>query len=400
MAKSIAALLKEASTYLDRYDLGSALRLYRDVLAREPGNAGAAMGLAMVLNRSGKPSEALQLLRRVWASVSHAKPGLPAEQQAAILAQIGLAQEEMGQLVGALDAYRQAEQLVRSPDLERRIQQIAPLLSSPAPVQQLILRGRQLRADRQLEESATTYIAALKLQQDNPEALHELAMVLQHMGFYDKALPLLQKAAILVPDKPELFNDMGILFQRRGDFPKAVSFHKRAIKLAPDFVFAHINLGVAHKQLGQHAQSLAAYNRALEIDPQSCEAHNNVGNLLRVIGDLPMARKHLQKALKIRPQYPDARANLDAVLQAQAEQRRVARKTAAPSTAPKKLAPKSVPAKKAVAKETAAKKTVAKKAAPAKVAQPKAAARKAPATKSAQKQLPDTSSRAAKRART
>jgi thioredoxin-like negative regulator of GroEL len=77
MAKSIAALLKEAGTYLTQYDLGSALQLYREALAREPGNAAAALGMAMVLNRTNKPGEALQLLTRIWASVSRAKQKLP-----------------------------------------------------------------------------------------------------------------------------------------------------------------------------------------------------------------------------------------------------------------------------------------------------------------------------------
>jgi tetratricopeptide (TPR) repeat protein len=139
MAKSIAALLKEAGTYLTQYDLGSALQLYREAMAREPGNAAAALGMAMVLNRTNKPGEALQLLTRIWASVSRAKQKLPPAQQATVLAQMGLAQQELGQLGAALESYRQAVRLVNSEDLHRRIKQIVPLVNSPAPVQQLIL---------------------------------------------------------------------------------------------------------------------------------------------------------------------------------------------------------------------------------------------------------------------
>lgn len=390
MAKSIATLLKEAATHLGQYDLGSAQQLYREALAREPGNAAAAMGMAMVLNRTNKPGEALQLLNRIWAAMSHAKPRLPAPQQAAVLAQIGLAQQELGQLGAALESYRHAARLVNSEDLNRRIKQITPLVGSPAPVQQLILHGRQLLAARQLEEAAKTYIAALKLQPDSADVLHELAMVLQQLGAHDKALPLLQKAVILAPDRPEFFNDLGMLFQRRADFTKAVSFHKRAIKLAPGFAFAYINLGVAHKRLGQNDESLAAYRKALEIEPNSPEAHNNLGNLLRVMGQLPLARQHLERAVKLRPGYADAKANLEAVAQAMAE----AGKPAAKPPAAKNVAAKKVTAKKVAAKKTAARKATevpaakppaAKKVAAKKAAPAKATTVRKPAAKSRKK---------------
>lgn len=386
MAKSLAALLKEAGTHLTQYDLGSALQLYREAMAREPGNAAAALGMAMVLNRTNKPGEALHLLTRIWASVSRAKNKLPPAQQATVLAQMGLAQQELGQLGAALESYRQAARLVNSEDLSRRIKQLVPLVNSPAPVQQLILHGRALMAARQVQEAARTYIGALKLQPDNADVLHELAMVLQELGAHDRALPLLQKAVILAPDRPEFFNDLGMLFQRRTDFAKAVSFHKRAIKLAPGYSFAYINLGVAHKRLGQNDEALAAYRQALKIEPHSPEAHNNLGNLLRVTGQLALAREHLDKALKLRPGYTDAQANLDAVDLAIKEAAKAPpRKPAAsktPAKAPAKAPAAKAPAAKApaakapAAKKTAAKKPVAKAA--AKAAAPKPAVKAAP----------------------
>ncbi len=380
MAKSIASLLNEAGTYLAQYDLGSALQLYREALAREPNNAAAAMGLAMVLNRSNKPGEALQLLTRIWASVSRAKKKLPPAQQASVLAQMGLAQQELGQLAAALESYRQAARLVNSEDLNRRIKQIVPLVNSPAPVQQLILHGRALMAARQVEEAAKTYIGALKLQPDNADVLHELAMVLQELGAHDRALPLLQKAVILAPDRPEFFNDLGMLFQRRADFTKAVSFHKRAIKLAPGFLFAHINLGVAHKRLGQNDEALAAYQAALKIEPNSPEANNNLGNLLRVMGQLPLARQHLERALKLRPGYADAQANLDAVNLAMQEAEKAAKAPAAKKPAAKKVPAAKAPAQKAPAKALPVK-TPATKAAPAKKVAAKSPAAPKPAVK-------------------
>lgn len=353
----IAPMLGAAAAHLERFDFGSALQLYQQALVAQPGNAAAAMGMAMALNRTGKPGEALDLLQRVWKGLMTVKPKPGPQQQGVVLAQIGLAQQQLGKLSEALESYRQAARLVRSADLDRRIRELEPLASSSLPVQQLILQGRQLQAQRQLQEAANTYRAALQLQQDSVEALHGLALVLREVEQHDEALPLLQKAVILAPQRPDLFNDIGMLFQQRMDFAKAASFHKRAIKLDPSFVHAHVNLGVAHKRLGQMDESVAAYRKALEIDPRSPEAHNNLGNVLRAVGALKEARAHLEQAVSLRPGYADAKANLDMVLQALAE------------AAPTKPRPAKAPAGKAAPAKSAAKaKPPAKKAAPAKSA--------------------------------
>jgi tetratricopeptide (TPR) repeat protein len=365
-ATPITTILSEAAARLERFDFGSALQLYQQVLAAQPGNAAAAMGMAMAFNRTGKPADALELLQKIWKAVSTAKPKAGPQQQGSVLAQMGLAQQQLGKLGEALESFRQAARLVRSNDLDRRIKQLEPLVSSPLPVQQLIIQARQLHGQLQLQEAVKTFRAALQLQQDSAEALHGLALVLRDLKTPDEALPLLQKAIILSPERPEFFNDIGLLFQDRSDFAKAVSFHKRAVKIDPSFVFAYINLGVAHKRLGQLEDSVAAYRKALALDPHSAEAHNNLGNVLRSMGELKLAKTHLEKALTLRPGYTDAQANLAMVAQQekQAKNKTVdgPKKVAGTKAPGAKSAPavKQVAPAKEVAKKPAARKALAK----------------------------------------
>lgn len=346
MAKSIATLLKDAGARLEQYDFGSALQLYGQAIAQEPQNAAAAMGMAMVFNRTGKPAEALALLERIWTAMAAARPKATPVQQAAILAQVGLAKEQLGRLGEALETYQQAGRLVRSPDLERRVKQLEPLVGSSAPVQQLILNARRLQANGQLEEAVRTFRAALQLQPDSAEVLHGLALVLRALKAPAEAMPLLQKAVILAPERAEYYNDLGLLFQDRADFAKAISFHKRALKVDPMFTFAWINLGVAYKRLGKMQESEEAYRKALEVDPRLPQAHNNLGNLLRVTGRLEDARRHLRRALALQPQYRDAQENLAAVAQDLAARKA---KEAAKTAAPARKAAKA-PARRAAAR--------------------------------------------------
>jgi len=366
---AIAKILSEAAARLERFDFGSALQLYQQVLAAQPGNAAAAMGMAMAFNRTGKPADALQLLQKVWKSVATAKPKPGPQQQASVLAQLGLAQQLLGKLGEALESYRQAARLVQSDDLTRRIKQLEPLVSSPLPVQQLIIQARALHGQLQLQEAAKTFRAALQLQQDSAEALHGLALVLRDLKTPDEALPLLQRAIILSPERPDFFNDLGLVFQDRSDFAKAVSFHRRAVKIDPGFVFAYINLGVAHKRLGQLEDGVAAYQKALQLNPHSAEAHNNLGNLLRSMGQLKLAKTHLEKALALRPGYTDAQANLAMVVRGLAQEKAEKKSGGAAKVADTKAAPakkaavarQAPPAKKAI-KKTPARRSTGKSA--------------------------------------
>lgn len=340
MPKTSAALLKEANTKLDTFDFGAAIKLYRQILTREPNNASATMGLAMALNRTDKPAEAMQLLQKVWQALNAAGSKASPTLQAATLAQIGLAQQQLGRMADALNAYRHAHHLAPSAELEARINKLQEATESPDPTRQLIAQGQQKLAAGDVEQAIKLYQAALQLNADEPDALHGLANALRLRKDFDAALPVLQQAIILAPERANYYNDLGILFQERGELDKAVSFHKRCLKLTPDFVPAHINLGVAYKRLGRIDEAIAVYRQAIALKPGAAAAHNNLGNLLRMQGDLAGARAELDEALRLKPDYADAKANLVALEQEEAL-RAPALKAAKPRSRAKAKAPSS-----------------------------------------------------------
>lgn len=340
MTTKLAALMQQAAHKLEQMDYGTVIQLYQQALAIAPNNAGATMGLVMVYNRVGKPTEALTLLDKLWPSAQAAKGATAKRYKAAVLAHMGLARQQLGQLQTALDTYTQAHQLAPTTELQQRIDTLTPLVRNPLPVQQLLLHAQQQVASNQAEQARQSYAAALQLHPDCIEALRGLAALHRQRKAPQEALPLLQKALILAPDRPELYNELGMVFQDLGDFAKAASFHQRALKAAPGFVPAHINLGVAYKRQGKTNDAIAAYRAALALQPHSAAAHNNLGNLLRLAGELDQARQHLEKALELHPGYADAQNNLNDVLQALAAQA-APRPAKAPRKATSKTAPKT-----------------------------------------------------------
>lgn len=342
MKKNLTDIIKTAATHLENFDFGAAANLYREALKLQPHNAAATMGLAMVLNRTGQPAEALKYLDLIWKSLAKTKSKAVQTSKGAVLAQVGLAQHQLGRLADALQSYRQAHDITPSPELAGRIKQLQQALERPEPLEQLLIQAVQLQRGGKLDEAIKIFRAALQLNADHPEALHGLAMALRAKKDFNAALPILQQAIILAPERHDYYNDLGMLFQEMGELQKAVSFHNRALKLKADFTPALVNLGVAYKRLEKYDDAIAAYRKAIAQQPNMPEVHNNLGNLLRIQGDLAGAHKELQQALALKPGYTDAAQNLAAV-----EQLIKATKTASPQ---EKVPSKQKPTPKAPAK--------------------------------------------------
>lgn len=310
MGQTLVSLLNEAGSLLEMRDYANAADRYREAMKLQPGSAAAAMGIAMIHNRTGQPEAALQVLQNLWKAIASSKAKRLALSKAAVLAQIGLAQQQLGRFREALQNFRQANALHPSADLDERIQQLENAVNNPNTIEQLLIRASQFQRAGQLHEATQAYHAALQINADHPAALHGLGLTRRAQKDFDGALPLIQQAIMLAPNRPDYYNDLGIVFQDRGELDKAISFHKRALNVDSTFVAAYINLGVAYKRQGKLDEAIEAYRQAITLQPNSPAAHNNLGNLLRVQGNISGARKELEEAIKLRPGYKDAIENL------------------------------------------------------------------------------------------
>ena len=307
--------LATAAARMEALDFGSAIEAYRHILLRAPSQAPALMGLSIAYNRVGRAADALPLLARLWPVASKIDSRQGKLFQAAVLAQIGYARQQLGQFRLAHDAFESACRLTPSDELRARLSALEPHVKHLDPLEQLLTHARALETSSQLEEALKAYRAAAQLRPDDVRVLRGSAWLLRRLGHSEEAMPLLQKALVLQPERPDLHNDLGVLFQDRGDFSKAITFHKRALRFDPKFTPALVNIGVAQKRLGRNEEAIAAYRAALEVDADLPEAHNNLGNLCRLQGRHAEAFEHIQRALDLRPDYRDAQANRDELRQ-------------------------------------------------------------------------------------
>lgn len=307
---AISALLKQAAAKLNAFDFGEALKLYNQANNQKPGNAAAQMGMAVVLNRTGESANALVILQKLWQAVQAKEAKVKKETQSEIMAQVGLAFEQLGQMQQALGCYRLAYKIFSSETLLKKIVSLSTASATSAPFEQLIKHAQALVNEGNLVNATRTYKAALIMNADSDICLNGLADCLRQLNDLTGALQCAQQAILLKPDDATYHNTLGLIYLQREETAKAVKVFLRAIKLNSKFATAYINLGVAYKRINKFSDAVKAYEMAIKLRPNMPQAHNNLGNVLNLMGEKILARKQYELAIKLQPNYKEAINNL------------------------------------------------------------------------------------------
>jgi tetratricopeptide (TPR) repeat protein len=338
------ALLKQAAARLDAFDFGEALKLYNQANKLKPGNAAAQMGVAVVLNKTGESAAALVILQKLWQAVQAKEAKVKKVTQAEIMAQVGMAFEQLGQTEQALGCYRLSYKIVATESLLKKIETLSKASAISAPFEQLLKHAQNLINQGNLGDAVKTYRAALVLNADSDKGLHGLADCLRQLNDLTGALQCAQQAILLKPDEAIYQNTLGLIYLQKNETSKSIKVLQRALKLNPRYATAYINLGVAYKRIDKFSEAVKAYETAIKLRPDMPQAHNNLGNVFNLLGDKESAKQQYEIAIKLQPNYEDALQNLKDLT---GENKKVEVIKAASKAKPKKVVAKSTPVKKA-----------------------------------------------------
>ncbi len=234
------ATLDQARAHHSQGRLAEAAAGYREVLAREPGNADALHLLGIATAALGRPQDAAQLI----ASAVRLRPA---------------------------DAVMHAN--------------LARALSDS---------GRH-------EEAVACYDRAVALRPDFPLAFRGRGAALLQLGRFAAAHDSILKALELAPEDAQAHNDLGVVLERAGRKEDALAAFERAIALDPRHAEAHHNRGLLQSALGRHAQALESLDRALALQPRQPATHANRGQVLHALGRDAEAIASFDAALALRP---------------------------------------------------------------------------------------------------
>jgi predicted O-linked N-acetylglucosamine transferase (SPINDLY family) len=165
------------------------------------------------------------------------------------------------------------------------------------------------------DKAAATYRRILKIEPNNPDALHLLGKMDFIQGRYDSALVYFDRS-IEASAEDDLrlrlasHNMRAETLRAQGRFSDAMAACRKAIDLNPEYSPALINMAAILRQLNRFDEALETLDHVIAVDPESAEAHNNRGIVLRLQGRSREAVAAFTQALSFNPRLIQAHNSL------------------------------------------------------------------------------------------
>ena len=159
--------------------------------------------------------------------------------------------------------------------------------------------GQAALVEAKYGEAEQKFLHVLKLDEENPLTLGNLALAQMEQGNYEGAEASLTRA--LKNDDEDAFSLslIGTLRYRQKKFDEARDYLAKAVKLNPEDANAQHFLGSALNNLGQRKAAETALRKALQIKPGHAEAHHNLAVVYATQKPpfIALAKFHYKKAV-------------------------------------------------------------------------------------------------------
>ncbi|WP_168173049.1 sulfotransferase [Thioclava sp. F34-6] len=270
MAGPIDKTLRAAKTHAKSGAFAEAEALYREVLARFPGNKRAQAGLTEISqSRASRP-------------VNPPRPVID-------------------QLFGLKKAGRDRE----AAEAAARVLKQFP--RAPAAME---VRAAALSSLGDHEGAAALYRELVGMFPDAPDAHGSYGNELMALDRDAEAVAEYERVLELRPGDPVSLNNIGNAKRRAGERKEALAMYRAAYEAAPDFVEAQLNLGNLLAQSGKAQEGERHLAEVLEKLPDNCPALKTMGDVRRDLGDKEGAIANYKRALEINPDHGEALAAL------------------------------------------------------------------------------------------
>jgi len=305
---SVKAQFNLATAYgaSPKYGALKEIELLRKVIAVSPNFSRAHLGLGKALLQDGKVPEAITELQEA----ARLDP-----QSGEAHYQLGLALSRAGRKDEAATELKQGRELTSADDRNQNANLD-------------ISEGRAALDKGDLDQAATKFRHALKLQPDSSDAQRYLGVVLEKQGDKDAASDAYEKAVDLNPGnfaarqslqkllETSTVKDDPARLDQLENYIRANQF-KEVEPLLTDFVREHpessrgwYSLGYslfAQQKIGESIRALA---KCLQLDVKNSEAHKILGRDLMIIGRFEAAQIEFEQGIRYDPKSAEMHYNL------------------------------------------------------------------------------------------
>ena len=277
---TLQELLQQAVPLHQAGRVDEAEKLYRQMLALEPGSFPALHLMGLLRLQQGRLEDALSFMEAALG----VQPGAPETLANTAIVLSGLGRH--GEALSALD---------RAVTAQPR--------NARALVNRGAIKSRLGRSEAALEDLS----AALVLEPRNIEALNNRGLILHDLHRYEEAVQSFDALLALAPDYFEGRNNRGLTLRELGRNGEALAAFDRVIAQAPGHAGAHVNRAGILWRLERLDEALESYGKALAINPDLPQALESRSNLLWTRKQaLVPAIADLERALKVSPDLPYA----------------------------------------------------------------------------------------------
>ncbi len=177
-------------------------------------------------------------------------------------------------------------------------------------------QARKMLEQNKFAEAVTNARGALKIHEQNVDAMMILAEVFYREGKYELVVSVTTTALavdekVRTPkDTSAVYNLQGFALASLGKDQMATQAFKKAAEADDQNAAAWNNLGTRYLRAGDVNTAASCFSYAIELEPSFAKAHLNHGAALRAQGKLDEAEKAIRKAMELRKNYPEAHFNL------------------------------------------------------------------------------------------
>ncbi len=216
-------------------------------------------------------------------------------------------------------------------DMQQKNEQLKKLQEESAGLRDQLQKNvtsAQAQLNKQVEEISVVirHLGVTgHLVSNDPRINFALGRILSGGGDYDKAIELLEAAALLDPTFPEVQQELGLTYRRRGDrynglgetkegeedYEIAIQKLQEGVRQHPDDVQTVAILGGLYRRKGDYGRAMEYYKQAVAVDPTSSYALGNVASLAWYLGEEKLAREMFASTGQAAQQRLDTLASLE-----------------------------------------------------------------------------------------
>ena len=302
------ARLLTALQYQQARQYPAAEQIYRHVLSHQPNDTDAARLLGILLTDTGRPDEAVDVLRRGIAVSQR-----PVELRRALVnalvavddvpAAVEQAREVLRVAPGTGDPLLVLAQLLaRAGDpVGAEVNARLALELMPQSVAAWVVLARAFAATARPADAVTAYDHALSLAPAFADAVVERAYVLQVNGRPADAVAGYEAALRLVPNQPAVLANAAACLLQLGRHTEATHAFEAAARLEPDRSGPRTGVGLALLAAGRVDDALPQFAAAARLDPADPLPVANTGTCHAAVGEHRRAVDAFRAAEAIRP---------------------------------------------------------------------------------------------------